>query len=240
MVHDAESGLCEAIGVAPDIRFKVQSIDHETIPASLGDDVERLTDDAVKKRPDIAAQIAAVRAGDAAIDRAQVGVLSRSRSKRELWTGNLELHGKRRTHSGPEPTVLRGAVVAAMESFYGIRSLLRRAKSDGATRMRPARNSSRYNSSAVATVWRAYYDFLSARKKYDASETLVTASEESYNANLESHRHGLATITDLIGAERDLMTARYTLVQNKADLLVSSSAWSTRWRGSQLECADTH
>ena len=57
-----------------------------------------------------------------------------------------------------------------------------------------------------------------------ASQALVAASEESYNANFESHRHGLATITDLIGSERDLMTARYTLVQTKADLLVSSSA----------------
>ena len=37
----------------------------------LGDDVEKLIDDAVRKRPDIAAQIAAVRAGDAAIERAQ-------------------------------------------------------------------------------------------------------------------------------------------------------------------------
>jgi outer membrane protein TolC len=57
-----------------------------------------------------------------------------------------------------------------------------------------------------------------------ASVETVTGREESYNANLESHRHGLATITDLIGAERDLTTARYTLVQIKADLLVSSSA----------------
>ena len=56
------------------------------------------------------------------------------------------------------------------------------------------------------------------------STALLAASEESSNANLESHRHGLATITDLIGAERDLMAARYTLVQSKADLLVSSSA----------------
>jgi len=76
----------------------------------------------------------------------------------------------------------------------------------------------------VATVWRAYYDFLSARKKYDASEALLAASQESYDSNLESHRHGLATITDLISAERDLMEARYTLVQSKANLLVSSSA----------------
>ena len=77
---------------------------------------------------------------------------------------------------------------------------------------------------AIATVWRAYYDFISAKKKYDASAALVAASEESYSANLESHRHGLATITDLIGAERDLMAARYTLIQTNAELLISSSA----------------
>src|SRR5262249_11721995 len=76
----------------------------------------------------------------------------------------------------------------------------------------------------VATVWRAYYDFLSAQKKYDAAEALLAASQESYNSNLASHRHGLATITDLISSERDLMAARYTLVQSQADLLVSSSA----------------
>ena len=37
-------------------------------------------------------------------------------------------------------------------------------------------------------------------------------------------RRGLATITDLIGAEADLMGARYTLIQTKAPLLISSSA----------------
>ena len=127
-----------------------------------------------------------------------------------------------------------------MEPFYGIRSLLRRAKSDGATERGPL-GTQVDATQCVATVWRAYYDFLSARKKYDASETLVTASEESYNANLESHRHGLATITDLISAERDLMTARYTLVQNKADLLVSSSAL-VHAVGAEysIECATPH
>ena len=65
--------------------------------------------------------------------------------------------------------------------------------------------------------------FASAKKKYGASEELVAASQESYVSNLESHRHGLATITDLIGAERDLMGARYTLVQSKAEFLISAS-----------------
>src|SRR5208337_3936328 len=71
MVHDAESGLAQAIGVASDAPINVQSADREKVPPTLGDDVEKLIDDAVTKRPDIAAQIAAVRAGDAAIERAQ-------------------------------------------------------------------------------------------------------------------------------------------------------------------------
>ena len=76
----------------------------------------------------------------------------------------------------------------------------------------------------IANVWQSYYHFYSARKKYLASEALLAASDEAYQSNLASHRHGLATITDLIGAERDLMTARYTLVQSKTDLLLSSAA----------------
>ena len=75
MVHDAESGLAQAIGVASDVPINVQSTDREKVPPTLGDDVEKLIDDAVTKRPDIAAKIAAVRAGDAAIAAGAGGVL---------------------------------------------------------------------------------------------------------------------------------------------------------------------
>jgi hypothetical protein len=66
----------------------------------------------------------------------------------------------------------------------------------------------------------------------------VTGREESYNANLESPRHGLATITDLIGAERDLTTARYTFVQIKAGPPGLVVRFGPRGgRGLSLECA---
>ena len=223
MVHDAESGLAEAIGVAADVPITVESIDHEKIAASLGDDVEKLIDGAVKQRPDIAAQIAAVRAGDASIDRAEsefypeVGISANygqiiwSYTVNDGPTQNLDqpFYGALLT--------LRWNLFTGFDRYYGVRK---------ATAERNAARSElkSLELDVIATVWRAYYDFRSAQKKYDASQALVTASEESFNANLESHQHGLATITDLIGAERDLMAARYTLVQSKADLLISSSA----------------
>jgi outer membrane protein len=223
MVHDAASGLFETIGIAPDMKIDIQNIQQEKIPAKLTEDLELLTNDAIKMRPDIAAKIAAVRAGDAAIDQA-----------RSEFYPEVELNG----NYGQiiwSYTVNGGHSQNLNQPFYGALLSLRWNLFTGFDRYYAVRKATAQRNAArselkalqldaMATVSAAYYDFSSARKKYEASETLVRASQESYNANLESHRHGLATITDLVSAERDLMGARYTLVQSKANLLVSSSA----------------
>jgi outer membrane protein len=223
MVHDADSVLYEAIGVAPDVPIAVQGVDRQNIPANLGDDVEKLIVDAIKKRPDVAAQVSAVRAGDTAIAAAkaefypEVGVSGNY--GQIIWS--YTVNGGR-TQDLNQPfygalLTLRWNLFTGFDRYYGVRKAT-------AERNLARSELKSLELDVVATVWRAYYDFLSAKKKYDASEVLIAASQESYTSNLESHRHGLATITDLIGAERDLMAARYTLVQSKADLLVSSSA----------------
>jgi outer membrane protein len=222
MVQDAQSGLCEAIGVAPDVTINAQGVDLNRIPSSLGDDVQGLMSKAIATRPDIAAQAAAVRAREAAID------LARSEYYPEVEIGgnygqviwSYTVNGSN-TQNLNQPFYgaqlsLRWNLFTGFDRYYG----LRKAVAD--------RNSARaelksLRLDAVATVWRSYYDFLSARKKYEASLALLTASQESWAANFESHRHGLATINDLVGAERDLMAARYTLIQSGTDLLVSSS-----------------
>ncbi len=223
MVHDAESGLAQAIGVASDAPINVQSADREKVPPALGDDVEKLIDDAVTKRPDIAAQIAAIRAGDAAIERAQAEFYPEveigGNYGQVIWSYTVN-GGTTQDLNQPfygALLTLRWDLFTGFDRYYGVQKAMAQ------------RNASRAQLKAlevdvIATVWKAYYHFLSAKKKYAASQALVAASQEAYNANLESHRHGLATITDLISSERDLMTARYTLVQTQADLLVSSSA----------------
>jgi outer membrane protein len=76
----------------------------------------------------------------------------------------------------------------------------------------------------AANEWRAYFSYRTARRKYDYAEALLTASQSSYNSNVKSYGHGLATIIDLLSAERELATARYTIIQSKADLLISAAA----------------
>lgn len=223
MVHDAEASLRQAVGVAPDTDFRIEPGQLSSLPANLGDDVETLMSDALKHRPDIGAQIAAVRAGDAAIARARSEyypeVEIAGNYGQVIWSYTVN-NGSTQNLNQPfygALMTLRWNLFTGFDRYYGVRKAM--AERDAA---RSELRSLQIN--VASAVWTAYYDFLSSKKKRDASEALVTASEEAYQANLESHRHGLATITDLIGAERDLMASRYTFVQSKADLLVSASA----------------
>jgi len=223
MVHDAESGLAQAIGMASDMPINVPETKLENIPPTLNDDVEKLIDDAVARRPDIGAQIAAVRAGNAAIEGAEAQFYPEveigGNYGQIIWSYTVN-GGSRQDLNQPfygAMLTLRWDLFTGFDRYYGVHKAM--AQRDASSSQLKA-----LKVDVIATVWKDYYHFLSAKKKYAASQALVAASEEAYNANLESHRHGLATITDLIGSERDLMAARFTLVQSRADLLVSSSA----------------
>jgi outer membrane protein len=223
MVHDAEAALRQAVGVAADTDISIKRSQLDVLPKNLGNDVETLMADALKHRPDVAAQIASVRAGDAAIARARSEfypeVEVSGNYGQIIWSYTIN-GGNTQNLNQPfygALMMLRWNLFTGFDRYYGVHKAT--AQRDAA---RAELRSLQLN--VIAAVWTAYYDYLSAKKKSEASEALVAASEESFQANLQSHRHGLATITDLIAAERDLMAARYTLIQNKAALLVSSSA----------------
>jgi outer membrane protein TolC len=223
MVHDAESSLAQAIGLPSDVPLKVRNADSEALPLTLDQDVEKLIDEAIARRPDIAAQIAAVRAGDAAIAGAQADFYPEveigGNYGQIIWSYTVN-GGSTQNLNQPfygALLTLRWELFSGFDRYYAVRKAVAEREAS-----RSKLNSLKVD--VIANVWKAYYRFLSAKKKYAASQVLVAASENSYQANLESHRHGLATITDLIGSERDLMAARYTLVQTRAELLVSSAA----------------
>jgi outer membrane protein len=77
----------------------------------------------------------------------------------------------------------------------------------------------------IRQVWQAYTDVKTALGKRDFALALLAASEEAYSATLESYQSaGLATVLDLLAAQRDLARARFTDIQSRADLLRASAA----------------
>jgi outer membrane protein TolC len=77
----------------------------------------------------------------------------------------------------------------------------------------------------IRQVWQAYTDVKTAMGKREFALALLAASQEAYAATLESYQSaGLATVLDLLAAQRDLSRARYTDIQSRADLLRASAA----------------
>ena len=78
---------------------------------------------------------------------------------------------------------------------------------------------------AIREVWKAYADVKTALRKYEFALALLTASHEAYESTLQSYQSaGLATVLDLLAAQRALARARTTEIQSRAELLTTSAA----------------
>ncbi len=221
----AQADLAVALGVRADQAPEVMPLKDQPLPQSLGSDVERLIDAAVRERPDLAAKVSAVRARQADVDLARASFYPTL----ALTSFYGEEAFRYRLSNPPTPTF----TAAAPE--YGAGLTLKWDLFTGFSRVNSLRQAEAERDAAradlksaeldvAAGVWRAYYSYLTARRKYDYAEALLTASQSSYDSNVKSYNHGLATIIDLLSAERELAAARYTLIQSKAELLISAAA----------------
>jgi outer membrane protein len=223
LVRDAQADLAVALGMAANTALEVENLDRQPVPRDLGATVEQLIDVAVKQRPDLAAQVAALRQREAELrgTKAQwyptVGLAANYGEN--LWNynfNNLPIVNTDIPQYSAELTM-------QWDLFTGLRRLndMRQA---GAQRDAARAAVQSFAVDAIAQVWRAYYQFKSALKKYEYARTILAASRDAYDANLQAYQQGLSTIVELLSAGNDLANARYTLIQSKADLLTASAA----------------
>jgi len=223
LVRDAQADLAVALGVPANTPLDVQNLDNQPMPRELGAGVDRLIDLAVKQRPDLGAQVAALRERDAQLRRTKAAwyptVGLSGGYGEQLW--NFTFNGPPEVHTAlPQYSAL---VTLQWDLFTGLRRLndIRQAT---ANRDAARAGLESFELDAIAQVWRAYYQFKSAVKKYEFAQAILAASRDAYDANLEAYRQGLSTIVELLAAGNDLANARYTLIQSKADLLTASAA----------------
>ncbi|HEY2664458.1 MAG TPA: TolC family protein [Candidatus Binataceae bacterium] len=223
LVREAQADIAVAVGVPANSAIAVQSLQAQAVPDGLGKEVNDLIDSAVRQRPDLAAQLANFRSSQSTVRRAQAEwypVLGVDGSYGETnfgfsWNNESTLKGNTPVYSAL--LSLRWDLFTGFERLNAIReasaeSRAARADLDSA------------ELDTIGQVWKSYYEFQSAMKKYQYAQALLAASQEAYDANIETYRQGLSTIVELLTADRDLANARYTLIQSKADLLISSAA----------------
>jgi outer membrane protein TolC len=223
MVHDAEAQIAVVLGVPADPPVRIIGLETQAPPPQLNQSVEALIAEARRQRPDLAARVASFRASEANVTQARAQffpVVGLSAGYGEnLWNFSFQL--PRTVQTGqPQYSAL---LTLRWDLFTGFKRLneVRRAEDDREVARAELRSA---EIGTIAEMWRAYYELDSSRSKFAFAQSLVAASEESYNANLETYRQGLSTIVELLTAERDLANARYTFIQSKAQLLTAYAA----------------
>jgi outer membrane protein len=221
----AQADLAVALGVRADQSPDVEPLRDQPLPKTLGADVEALINGAVKERPDLAAKVSALRSRQADIDLAKaslyptVGFSSFYGS--EAFSYRLSAP-RTLTYNAMAPEYGFG-ITLKWDIFTGF-SRVNSIKQAEAERDVAREDLKSAELDVAANVWRAYFTYLTASRKYDYAEALLAASQSSYNSNFKSYGHGLATIVDLLSAERELAAARYTIIQSKAEMLISAAA----------------
>jgi outer membrane protein len=224
-VSDGEADLAIAVGLQVNLMPPVQGLGFVTIPASLNASVDDLINEAIRQRPDLAASVASLRAKEADVGLARANmypVLDLS-SDYGVHAFNYRLSNPptpQYTAMGPEygaMLTLKWTTFAGMEYTNSIEQAENEREGERA-------DVRALEIDVASEVWRAYFAFQTALRKYRYAEALLASAQSAYDSNLRSFSQGLATIVDLLAAERDLANARYTLIRSRAEVLISAAA----------------
>ncbi|HEY2105931.1 MAG TPA: TolC family protein [Candidatus Binataceae bacterium] len=226
-VSDAQARLAVALGLEANAAPDIESLEGQPVPKALGQTVNELIAVALRQRRDLAAKVAAARAAQAQVDAAQASLYPTLDA-----SAYYGFHGFNYNLSNPPTLTYRAGVpeYAALvtlkwDLFTGFDRLnsIRKAQAQHEASRAELRTE---ELDLVGEVWSAYFTFTAALRKYEYAMALLTASQSAYDSNLRSYQHGLASILDLLSAERDLAGARYALIQSKAEVLVSAASLS--------------
>ena len=222
LVNDSRAGLAVAIGVPADQPLDIQSLENQPVPKTLGKEVEQLIAAAVRERPDLSAEAAKYRASEAAVKRSRAQwypVLAAGADYGEQAWWYTFANSSTIKSASPEYAAL---LTLRWDIFTGFsrRNDDRRTEAQRAAERESVKS---LELETIAEVWRSYYDFQTAVKKYQFAQALLASAQESYNDNLETYRQGLSTIVELLTADTALANARLTMVQSTAELLTSSA-----------------
>src|SRR5712675_1383046 len=77
---------------------------------------------------------------------------------------------------------------------------------------------------APGKAWEAYTDFKTALRKQESAVKLVTASQNAFEAVLESYENGLSTYPEIVSAQRNLASARSVSHDTQSAIYTTASA----------------
>ena len=225
--RDAQVALAESIGIPPTTPIRVADVSALPLPVALEDSVDKVIDQALERRPDLIAKVAALRQKEAEVRKARTDYFPtlslvsnvNTITGRALITGGNQSSG---WFSATEPSF--GIGLSLEWNIFEGGATRRRVELAEAERRAAEDEVTAARDQAIRDVWKAYTDVRLAIRRLDVAAALVDASQKSYESMLESYRHGLTTLTDLLASRRELSRARFVQVDTNLQLLTASAA----------------
>lgn len=219
-IRAAEGALAESVGVAPDPPLRVALWVAPPAPDRLASSVEDVMQATLAARPDLKALHAAVlarRADEKTASGRFTPRLSLDAHAGYVWWWYEATPGGTFTLAAP---TLDAHLRVDWDLFHGFEDV---------ERVHEAQAERRASEDALAAgslreAWTAYFDVKTAERKVEFGDSLLTASQEAYAATLETYRHGLGTLVELLTAQRDLAEARGTAIASHTELLTAAAA----------------
>ena len=184
-------------------------------------EVGQLIEEGLAKRPDIASERANLAAKIAAIKAAKSNLwptLNAQGSGSNDWYKYFGRHGL--TYDTQHDYGYAAGVSVNWPVFEGFDTVskIKAAQADADAEFENLRQK---ELSATTDVWDAYYNFVTAIQKLEASKAYLDASQGSYDLSMDGYNSGLKSILDVLNAESDLSDARSQVINSKKELYTS-------------------
>ena len=219
---DARVALIESIGILPTVPLKVADLGQRSSFVEADRSVNELIEQALAQRPDLVAKLANVHAKQDEIRKVRAEYYPKVAIDAHVTETELDVSIKNSPYFGDTKPTYGAFLTASVPIFDGF---ARQRQMDMAqAELRAAENElAGARDSAVREVWKAYTDFKTALRKQDSAAKLVTASQNAFDAVLESYKNGLSTYPEIVSAQRNLTSARSVSHDTQAAIFTTAA-----------------
>jgi outer membrane protein len=221
--HDAMYTLLAAMDLPPTTKLRVADASARPLPQRTARTVDDVLTEALRRRPDLLADVAKLRASDAAIAAAR-SALAPKVSLSANVQGNI---GRLNVDNSAYSSVAKpqGAALLKFEWPLYTGGLLQNKLSLAQSKREEAAAALQERTDqALREVALAYDQVDTGLQQYDAAIALQTASEAAFHSASDAYAHGVGTLTDATSAQTGLATARAAVARAHTQSLINAAA----------------
>src|SRR6202051_5093118 len=220
---DARVALAASIGLLPTVPLHVADLGQRSTSEQTNGSVDELMERALSQRPDLVAKLANVRGKQDGIRKVRAEYYPKVAIDAHATETELDVSIDHSDFFGDHRPTYGAFLTASVPIFDGF---ARDRQMDMAkAELRAAENElAGARDSAAREVWKAYTDFKTALRKQESAAKLVTASQNAFDAVLESYKNGLGTYPEIVSAQRNLSSARSVSHDTQSAIFTSAAA----------------